>query len=66
MAQKARATAASIEMLETKFEYIENVLEYHLSNSKKLLDFHIQANMLLSRPLLKTNTKGRINEEKDS
>lgn len=43
MAQKARATAASIEMLETKFEYIENVLEYHLSNSKKLLDFHIQA-----------------------
>lgn len=38
MAQIARVSA-SIEMLETTFEYIENVLEYHLSNSKKLLDF---------------------------
>lgn len=38
MAQIARVSAC-IEMLETKFEYIENVLEYHLSNSKKLLDF---------------------------
>lgn len=38
MAQIARVSA-SIEMLETTFEYIENVLEYHLSNSKKFLDF---------------------------